>query len=728
MSKNTAEITKKLAEVEKLADSNNIPRAIKICQQILKKTPNHPETIAYLAYLHQVKKEKAQATKLIGEAVRSDMKNARIWKLNGLILKKQGDYTKAAQALTMSFRLDPKDDIVQKELCSLYLYERNYKLFLDQSNKLLATNSQVTAVMRYVLALDLNGRPADALKLLDVYESNMTPLNNEEELLFRNELGLYHSELLLRLEKYEEAIKFVTEKYMYLRDSIGGLEVICRAHVALKQVDEAVSVIHKMLEYYPEDGDYFQILESILSPENYMKELQTIKDKYKSRYAEVRILELMEPSNPQFEQLLKTYLVPYLIKGAPSVYTYLAELSQEKLEIAVKIAKETEVPLCYEPIVKLFIANVFAARGDYKSALSELDAALQHTPTCLDILWAKARFLKRAGMVSQAADCARQLGEGDPNDRNSNTLLVNYLLKNGEMKAAFELGRSFSLDHKHLSKILISQNNKFYLLLALCFLRGGDIENAKNYYEQVITTFNEFRKSQFNYLGWGMRRIHSLFHILKWSDNLVNEKVFGKAFVGLAQIALAQNDLQSIKDLALRMTNAKTGLGVAYAAVYFALHNEPLPAIKCFRKITGSEKFLAAPAVAKLMGNLGSINETVKEVANQHYEAFNETPSSFKDTVSSARGHLYVKEVDTAKSLMKKAATDFEYTYKDALDLYIAALRELNDEAFATEIENAIHQKYADYQVKFPEYQPFNFDKNSEEYKAFQFAKADDDD
>ena len=48
-----------------------------------------------------------------------------------------------------------------------------------------------------------------------------------------------------------------------------------------------------------------------------MNELRNIKEKNHSRFAEVRILELMNVNDPQFDKLLKSN---YVIKGIPQVH------------------------------------------------------------------------------------------------------------------------------------------------------------------------------------------------------------------------------------------------------------------------------------------------------------------------------------------------------------------------------------------------------------------------
>ena len=90
-----------------------------------------------------------------------------------------------------------------------------------------------------------------------------------------------------------------------------------QCYIKLNQTDKAIQVIHDLINVYPENGDHFTERERILSPEEYMNELRNIKEKNHSRFAEVRILELMNVNDPQFDKLLKSN---YVIKGIPQVH------------------------------------------------------------------------------------------------------------------------------------------------------------------------------------------------------------------------------------------------------------------------------------------------------------------------------------------------------------------------------------------------------------------------
>lgn len=691
------EIQKQITAAEKQFDNSDYARGLKTISKVLAKHPDHAEAKGLKALFLNALKKKEEAAALIQEAVRAQMTNPKIWKFKGIIHKSNGEYTAAAQSLTMAHKRDPKDTSVLQDLCNLYLFERNYKLFQDMARTLLKTNTYAAAIVRYAIALELNGKLEDAHEFLLTYERNLMPTDNDDELVFRSELSLHHADLFFRMGRMEDLLSYVTS-VTTIRDSVSKMEWEAKALIALNRKDQAITVIEKLIEQYPEDGDYFGMLETQLSGNEYIEKLFHLKNTYKSRYAEVRILELMEVTDERFEGLLSDFLVPYLKKGTPAIFVYLEELSQEKLDVAVRVARAAPVPMCYIPIVHNFVADVFIARGDYDAALTEVEAGIEHTPSIIELMGTKIRIFKKMGRISEAVQVAKDLSMFDPADRNTNTTLVNALLANGELKEAVIAGRPFAIDHNNNSKLFQTQYNELCLRCGDCCVRAGDAAKAAIFFNDVVDHFEAFRKSQFNYLGWGMKKTVSLWHMLKWADDLVQSPVLARAVVGLMKIKFAENKLDDLKDIAIKMTGATCPEVLAFTTAYFCKKSDPLPALKCFIKVKGDALFAAGPVMAKMMADLSGVAPVVKEVATELYKPFTGEPQSVDETIMAARGQMFIDNIDAAKALILKAAA-MKVAFKQAVELYNMAKFELKDDSLATNVEAAVHTNYPKYEL-----------------------------
>lgn len=734
---------KALKEFSQCYDNNEYARGLKQANKFLKQHPEEAEAIAWKAIFLQFTKKPKDAVTTISEALRKNMKSAKIWKLQGIIMREQSDYTKALQSFTMAYRLDSKDDNILLEICNLHLYERNKKLFLQNSYNLLSSSKSSSAVVRYAVALHLDGRTKNAIDWLNTYEINFMPPISEDETLFRNELFLYHSTLYIEAGMYDECIKYLEKNQPLIRDAVSVNEKLATCYVKLGKKEEALKAIRSLIDYYPENGDYFTLLQELLAPDEFMHELTELKGK--SRYAQVRILELLDINDPNYRDFLKEYMVPYLVKGAPSLFTTLSELSLEKLEVAKEVADsaptETDnFPITSIPIVKLFDASVFLAKDDLESALESVESAIKHTPTCLESRTLKLRILRKMGRIEEAMKTGQELAEYDPNDRNSSTLYTNAALRNGKLKTAYEASLPFSIDSEHNPRLLLTQYNDFHVRAADCAYRAKDYKQSTGFYNDVVRHFSDFRKSQYNYLSWGMRHVHALYDMLKWADELPKHKMLARGLLGLLKIHFlnkAENPIEKNKDLqnaALQATFSEDPAVLAYAAIYYSLMNEPLPCLKCLKKCQGPWKFAAIQAAEKVMSSLQKVEsngqkkkipEIVKEVAQEAYKseegqikANYAEAKSFLEKLALARGMFLVaqneQETANAKQLLLDAVKSCEYNYKQALDAYTVANNEMNDAEFAKKIEDEIHVKHPQYQVVF-EYEKGDLPKIDEE-------------
>jgi tetratricopeptide (TPR) repeat protein len=346
------------------------------------------------------------------------------------------------------------------------------------------------------------------------------------------------------------------------------------------------------------------------------------------------------------------------------------------------------------------VADVLIARGDYTEALFEIETGIEHTPTILELTQNKIRILRKLGRASESAAVAAELSVYDPADRNTNTIFLNALLLNGELKRGIEAAYPFSIDHKNRVKLFQTQYNRFCLRCGDCAVRANDRPTAIRFYQTVIKNFEQFRKSQFNYLGWGMKKTVSLVKVLKWADDLINDSVLARAGSSLLKLFLSVADMKAAEELALQFVSAIDTTVLALSTVYFARQGSVLPALKCFLKLGNSPaRFAAGPAIAILMGNLGELPEVVQQVATELYVGVEGEPIDPTELGMAARGAFYVGDQDGAAEALRKAAVQ-AISFKQAVDIFGIAAFEIGNEGLAEEIERMIHQANPLYEVR----------------------------
>ena len=244
-------LAKQLNEAGKLYNNNEYARGLKFVTKLLKKYPDNGELIAWKSLFLQFTKCKKEAIENINIAIRKDIRNPRVWKINGTILKEQGDYPKALQSFTQSYKMDPKDDSVLFDICNLLLFERNYPSFLEHSRKFVQSSTGPNALVRYALALHLNNHTTAAINFLNTYEINFMPPKNDDEKLFRSELYLFHATLILETENYEECLSYLDRVKSNILDHESVLEKQIQCYIKLNQTEKALQVIHDLINVYP---------------------------------------------------------------------------------------------------------------------------------------------------------------------------------------------------------------------------------------------------------------------------------------------------------------------------------------------------------------------------------------------------------------------------------------------------------------------------------------------
>ena len=124
-------------ELSELYDASQYQMGLTKCKKGLSKYHDHPEILGWQAVFLYMTGQKQEGLDLMATTVRGNMRNAKVWKLNGVLMKEKGDYMKALQSYTQAHRLDESDDGVVMELCNLHLYERNIPQFVQFATKIL---------------------------------------------------------------------------------------------------------------------------------------------------------------------------------------------------------------------------------------------------------------------------------------------------------------------------------------------------------------------------------------------------------------------------------------------------------------------------------------------------------------------------------------------------------------------------------------------------------------
>lgn len=699
------EIEKVINNCEKMYDHDEFQEGVRVTKKAMQKFPNSAEIIAWHAFFLEKTKEHQEALNQIKVAIMKDMGNKNVWKLQGAIYKEQNEYLKALQSFTMAYKkIQPgQNDVgILGELCSITLFLQQYKLNLEYTRQLVNITSRQDNVLRYAYAHYVNGDKESSLNYVKILEEHYLPSRTEEDRLFRAEVGRFHSLLLLELKKYKECIEYLDNE-IYITDRITVLEHKAQCYQNLNNKENLMKTLNLLLKEYPDNGDYFAILEGFIPLDEYMTELFRIKSEYKSNYAAVRILELMDINNEQFKPLLKEHLEPLLKKGSPAIYATIADFTQDKLDVAMEIAKTIEVSISSVPIVHILFAQIYNSRKEYEKAIAEVDEGLKQNPTVVELYVTKIYSLQKSGRSKEALETAKILSELDPADKNSNNAYVRMLFRNGQIKSARLAAEPFSINAKKHPRLYKTEFNKIHFRAGRASLRGGKIDDALHFFQDILGHFDAYRNGMFAYLAWGSRRIMAIHEIFQWSLTLPNERQNAKAFASVARIFLMKGMIKELRNECNKFVTTKNEEALAYMAVAYALSGDVLLAVKCFSKLSRKFALIAHLAVDKAVKTV-EVPEIVKEVINEVYKPFNEDAQGPEELLNKARGLLYTGNKEEAEKVILEAAK-CEMNFRIAVDLHLFAKVEALNEGLADKVVETIHQKYPKYEIKFDNFE-----------------------
>jgi tetratricopeptide (TPR) repeat protein len=361
--------------------------------------------------------------------------------------------------------------------------------------------------------------------------------------------------------------------------------------------------------------------------------------------------------------------------------------------------EEADIQIHTFGIKQIFIAQVYLSLKRYDEALEEIEKGIKHTPTIVELYVTKVQILSKSGRESEALETAKILSQLDPADRNSNNIYVRQLFRNGYAKEAKDVAEPFSIDQKKKPRLYKTEFNKIHFRAARCSLRGGDVENALHFYQDVVSHFDEYKNGMISYFSWGVRRLQSILDMIEWEATLVNHKQNGKAYANVARIFIQRGQLKELRPESLRFSS-KNQESCAYACINFALLKEPILALKPFLKLQGSWRYAAMPAMKIAAEAANSLQGVAKDVFFELYKPTEEAPTSVDDLLANARGLIYVKKFEEAKASLLKAAESVD-EYKTAVDIFLAAKIEMQDEKLAKELEAKIHEKHPLYEIEF---------------------------
>ena len=549
-------------------ETKQYKKGLKVADSILKKFPDHGETLAMKGLILNCMDKKTEAYELVRKGVKQDIKSHVCWHVYGLLYRSDREYLQAIKCYRGALRHDKDNIQILRDLSLLQVQMRDLPGFVQTRQQLLTLKpTNRNNWFSFALAAHLQKRYGQAVSIIESYEATLegSPENDYEH----SEMLLFKNMLIEESGDTARALEHLDSIETQVVDKSGMKETRGQLLLKLEKFDEAAKVFTELVSRNPENVRYhagrqaaalrtsrmveqWQGEELEPSSEETLRSMYAALQKEFPRSSVCSRLPLDFARSPEyFKEVLAAYVLPVVRKGVPSLYANLKPLTacawkrevmgtlfSEWLESLLKTAclpgsKQREVPssLLW---VRVLVAQHHDRCGDTSAAIKHIDAAMEHTPTLIELYIFKARFCKHAKDLVAASEWMEQARGLDLADRYLNTKSTRYLLRADQMEQAQKTIALFTKDGDGPSNLFDMQCMWYELEAAHSYLRTGDHGRALKQFTSIEKHFLDIVEDQFDFHTYCIRKmtLRAYVRLLRLEDGLWGHEFYVRAAHG----------------------------------------------------------------------------------------------------------------------------------------------------------------------------------------------------
>uniref|UniRef100_H3D472 N-alpha-acetyltransferase 15, NatA auxiliary subunit n=1 Tax=Tetraodon nigroviridis TaxID=99883 RepID=H3D472_TETNG len=548
---------------------------LKFCKQILSnpKFAEHGETLAMKGLTLNCLGKKEEAYDLVRRGLRNDLRShVCSWHVYGLLQRSDKKYDEAIKCYRNALKWDKDNLQILRDLSLLQIQMRDLEGYRETRYQLLQLRpAQRASWIGYAIAYHLLEDYEMAAKIIEEFRKTQQTSPDKVDYEY-SELLLYQNQVLREAGLYKEALEHLSNYEKQICDKLAVEETRGELLLKLGRLDEATEVYHCLQERNPENWTYYHGLEKALKPSS-MEEKCKIYEEAWEKFPKglvPRRLPLNFLLGDKFRECLDRYLRMNFSKGCPPVFTTLKSLyaSKEKVTMVEElvVGYETSLKSCRmfnpnddgkeEPPttllwVQYFLAQHYDMIGQQTLSLEYINAAIESTPTLIELFLIKAKIYKHAGNIREAVRWMDEAQALDTADRFINSKCAKYMLKAGMIKEAEEMCSKFTREGASAVENLNEmQCMWFQTECALAYKNMNKFGEALKKCHEIERHFVEITDDQFDFHTYCMRKmtLRSYVDLLKLEDVLRMHPFYYKAAVTAIQMYLSLHDNPLIDD------------------------------------------------------------------------------------------------------------------------------------------------------------------------------------
>ncbi|CAH1159834.1 unnamed protein product [Phaedon cochleariae] len=528
---------------------------LKFAKQILSnpKYTEHGETLAMKGLTLNCLGRKEEAYEYVRRGLRNDLKSHVCWHVYGLLQRSDKKYDEAIKCYRNALKWEKDNIQILRDLSLLQIQMRDLEGYRDTRYQLLMLRpTQRASWIGYAMSFHLLEEYKNALNILETFLEQQKVSNLDYE---HSELLLYQNLVIQESGDLKEALRHLEDSQEQIVDKLTLKENLGDLNLKLNRHTKAGEYYEQLVQRNPENTGYYgKLIEA-----RQLTEPKDIVDFY-LRYAEKfpramppRRLPLNFATGEQFRSLVDKYMRKALSKGVPPLFVDLRSLYSDRsktetieglllqyVEALKKIGKYSEGEANNGPkepaSALLWVYYYLAQHYDYlnqtEKAISYIDAAIEHTPTLIELFVTKGRIYKHAGDPQEAYKWLEESQALDTADRYINSKCAKYMLRADYVKEAEDTCGKFTREGvSAMENLNEMQCMWFQTECALAYQRLGKYGDALKKCHEVDRHFSEIIEDQFDFHTYCMRKmtLRSYVGLLRLEDVLRGHPFYFKA-------------------------------------------------------------------------------------------------------------------------------------------------------------------------------------------------------
>lgn len=224
-------------------------KAIRHANTILKKYPNHGETLAMKGLTLSYMSKREEAHELVKLGLRNDLRSHVCWHVLGLLHRSDRNYDQAIKAYKQALSIDPQNQQILRDLSFLQVQMRDLDGFAVSRNALLTlkSNAKINWIA-FALARHLTGDLDGAVKVIDTYLGTLIEGSPELGRCYESsELALYRNSILAQMpNNFQAALDHLISIQDIVVDRGAWLEKKAEYALQLQMFDLAQQIVLEM--------------------------------------------------------------------------------------------------------------------------------------------------------------------------------------------------------------------------------------------------------------------------------------------------------------------------------------------------------------------------------------------------------------------------------------------------------------------------------------------------